>query len=1107
MTTANVAINLVIPRNRFELLKPTEPVEETIVKEKQLIDDPSTVDHLKVQTSNPEAYRTLVHYLRNEKAEFHTFQLKEDKPMRIVIRNLHPSTSTEMIKNELEHRLYEPTDHSKEIFKLESILHTKIKIEEPHKPKIISQCQNCQAYGHTKAYCGYSPRCVRCGDDHSSSACPNSRQDPMRCALCTGALYSPPRHNISNATFTDYFNTIKNNFIIGGDYNAKHNAWGCRTNNPRGIVLYNFVNANNFNVLAPPGPTYWPSSPAKKPDILDIFETKIPSNLHCLTKNILELNSDHSSVILNVSATVFARVEPPRLFSPLTDRLEFQNIINQRIDLKIKLKSNYDIDEAVNNLTMLIQSAAWEATKPNKTHDSKNNYPIVSDQIRCLIVEKRRARAKYQVTRLPSHKTAYNKLANLLKKVLAKYKSYEFEQKLHSLSVIDGSLWRDIHIPQHIIDVGNYLHSTFPSARPEKYFTPNEVKSMISNCSRKKSPGFDLITTNVANCLPNKAFILLTYIYNAILRLSYFPTPCKFSQIIMVAKPDKPPDLPKSYRPISLLLYFSKICERFILKRIYPHIISKNVLLSSQFGFRAKHSTVHQVHRAIDAISTSLENKCYCTCAFLDISQAFDKVWHEGLLFKLRKFLPTTLFLLMESYLTDRHFQIRQGSATSNIATISAGVPQGGVLSPILFNIYAADQPSTQNTIVADYADDKVILSVHNDPIIASRNLQSHLNLLSKCFIMNPPAKSLLSHSHIKNTKNNSTIHPIKIVKSNDNTNNWQTVPIKSPTTPTSPNPIIQKTNSFSSKNRFSALATNEISYEISNEVEMLSQEISNVQPKIPPIFIKDDIDFFDFCKKIKPFTDPDGFNTKSSSSGLKLMTYSINAYRQIIKFLEINNMNFHTYQTNEEKAFRVVIRHLHHTTPTDYIKEELRSLGFITRSITNCLQYKTKNPLPLFFVDLEPSPSNHNIYKVESICYTKIKIEAPHPKKNPVQRLRCQNYGHTRTYCHHTPRCVKRCDIHLSFECQKDSNTPATCALCSGDHPASYKGCPKFKLLQKGRSSIKTNRPTETQDSSSTSIKTNTIQENTCQPHFVNPNGAPLNLPQYKTSPYPLTP
>jgi hypothetical protein len=143
---------------------------------------------------------------------------------------------------------------------------------------------------------------------------------------------------------------------------------------------------------------------------------------------------------------------------------------------------------------------------------------------------------------------------------------------------------------------------------------------MVSNCSRNKSPGFDLIKANAANCLPNKVFILLTYIYNAILKLSYFTTLWKIFQIIMFAKSDKPPDLSKFYRPISLLPYFSKICERLILKRIYPHIIAKNVLPSSQFGFRAKHSTIHQVHRVIDAISTSLENKCYCSCAFLDIS-------------------------------------------------------------------------------------------------------------------------------------------------------------------------------------------------------------------------------------------------------------------------------------------------------------------------------------------------------------------------------------------------------------------------------------------------------------------------------------------------------
>lgn len=96
-----------------------------------------------------------------------------------------------------------------------------------------------------------------------------------------------------------------------------------------------------------------------------------------------------------------------------------------------------------------------------------------------------------------------------------------------------------------------------------------------------------------------------------------------------------------------------------------------------------------------------LKKKCYRSCTFLDISQAFDRVWHDGLLFKLRKIFPSSLSLNHIS-LTDQHFQIRQRYAISNIAIISAGVLQGDVLSPILFNIYAADQPSTQNTLVTE---------------------------------------------------------------------------------------------------------------------------------------------------------------------------------------------------------------------------------------------------------------------------------------------------------------------------------------------------------------------------------------------------------------------
>jgi hypothetical protein len=64
----------------------------------------ASTDRLKIMTANPESYRTLDHFLREEKVEFHTFQLKEDKPLRVVIRNLHPTTSTKLIKSELEQR-------------------------------------------------------------------------------------------------------------------------------------------------------------------------------------------------------------------------------------------------------------------------------------------------------------------------------------------------------------------------------------------------------------------------------------------------------------------------------------------------------------------------------------------------------------------------------------------------------------------------------------------------------------------------------------------------------------------------------------------------------------------------------------------------------------------------------------------------------------------------------------------------------------------------------------------------------------------------------------------------------------------------------------------
>lgn len=114
-----------------------------------------------------------------------------------------------------------------------------------------------------------------------------------------------------------------------------------------------------------------------------------------------------------------------------------------------------------------------------------------------------------------------------------------------------------------------------------------------------------------------------------------------------------------------------------------------------QFGFRANHSTTHQLHRVADTISTTLETKKYCAGVFLDVAKPFDTVWHEGLLFKLKTLFPAPYYLLLKSYLGNRTFNVRHNLQHSKQFPIAAGVLQGSHIAPFLYIIYTSDLPTS----------------------------------------------------------------------------------------------------------------------------------------------------------------------------------------------------------------------------------------------------------------------------------------------------------------------------------------------------------------------------------------------------------------------------
>ena len=118
---------------------------------------------------------------------------------------------------------------------------------------------------------------------------------------------------------------------------------------------------------------------------------------------------------------------------------------------------------------------------------------------------------------------------------------------------------------------------------------------------------------------------------------------------------------------------------------------------------------------------------------FLDISKAFDKVWHKGLISKLKSYgVDGSLLKLMENYLTGRHQRVVLNGQNSSWKNILAGVPQSSVLGPLLFLIYIHDLPNGIESICKIFADDTSLFSEVKDATVSHTQLNNDLNKISK---------------------------------------------------------------------------------------------------------------------------------------------------------------------------------------------------------------------------------------------------------------------------------------------------------------------------------------------------------------------------------------
>ena len=178
---------------------------------------------------------------------------------------------------------------------------------------------------------------------------------------------------------------------------------------------------------------------------------------------------------------------------------------------------------------------------------------------------------------------------------------------------------------------------------------------------------------------------------------------------VAIPKPMKPVGAPKSYRPISLLCVSYKTLERHICTLVEPLI--DPLFPKEQTGFRRGKSTVDYVVLLTQNIEDSFEAKKKAGAVFVDLTAAYDTVWHRGLTCKLLRLLPDKhmVRIIMELVRNWSFTLTTDDSKQSRLRRLKNGVLEGSVLAPLLFNIYAYDLPSTTSRNFA-YADDLSLL-------------------------------------------------------------------------------------------------------------------------------------------------------------------------------------------------------------------------------------------------------------------------------------------------------------------------------------------------------------------------------------------------------------
>lgn len=590
------------------------------------------------------------------------------------------------------------------------------------------------------------------------------------------ATYLRPGNNLTRADLAAVLN-LTDVILVGGDLNAKHPLWHSRRTNPRGNVLLGLADDLHFEVHAPTEPTYIPFNRRHQPDVLDVVLTKnLPATFELQVIN--DLGSDHQPVLIH-----FRRLTIPseEYHTKTMDWNCFKRHLTNTINPTLRLHTKHDITTAVDYLSRKIQEASRKSTTTTVFQSPRplELPPLLQE----LKHQKNRYRHRWQSYRNPEDRRQMHRLQRELRMRLLEWRQERWEDTMTDFQLQQKQEWqlvkairsspqprRALTTPQGLqfdplqlaetfvesferqntpahydldiqerVEVFNtvsfvHLFRQQPPHHQPTLTTPTEVRKIIQHRKGSSAPGADGISNDHLKHMPRKPLVLLTRIINSCLLLQFFPTQWKTARLVPIPKPGKDHKLPENYRPISLLSTLGKTLERVIHSRITESLMTDGTIRLEQFGFQKKLSAELQVLRVVEHVAANLNLSKSTAAVFLDWEKAYDKVWPDKLIQKMvtHSTIPDCYVHLIDSFLQDRTVFVTIEGKRSSRRTLAAGLPQGSVLSPTLFNIYINDIPLEPGVKLAQYADDTAFFATGRQHFANVAKIQRQLQRVTQ---------------------------------------------------------------------------------------------------------------------------------------------------------------------------------------------------------------------------------------------------------------------------------------------------------------------------------------------------------------------------------------